>query len=141
MVFNPRFDESGLIPCITTCNLSGDVLMFAFMNKESLKITIESGQACYWSRSRKKLWRKGESSGYTQKVIEMRTDCDQDCIWIKVEVNALENNPTKSATCHTGRKSCFYRGVEINSKSNSENILYFTQDSKIIFDPDEIYKD
>lgn len=113
--------------------------MFAFMNKESLELTIQSGEAHYWSRSRKKLWHKGESSGYTQKVVEMRTDCDQDCIWIKVDVNTPEDGQLKSAVCHTGRKSCFYRGIKMKAQATSENSLYFTEDSQPVFNPDHVY--
>lgn len=110
LVFKPKYDQNGLIPCITIDAKTKDVLMMAFMNEESLKKTIVTGEAHYWSRSRKCLWHKGATSGFTQKVAEMRTDCDQDCILISVNVsnNAEENE----GTCHTGRKTCFYRNVE-----------------------------
>lgn len=113
--FTPRFDAKNLIPCVTTCVHSGDVLMVAFMNEEALSKSLKSGEAHYWSRSRSCLWHKGATSGYTQKIIEMRTDCDQDCIWIRVEVNTHTPDgaydPSKALACHTGRKSCFYRHV------------------------------
>ncbi len=122
--FTPKFDDKGLIPCICTCSISGDVLMFAFMNKQALKKTIESGEAHYYSRSRDELWHKGATSGMIQKVIEIRTDCDQDCIWIKVKTKP---------SCHTGRKSCFYR------KINSIDDMQFIDDKRE-FNPNEVYK-
>ena len=138
--FKPNFDEKNLIPCITTCNTSGKVLMFAFMNQEALEKTIQSGEAHYWSRSRQSLWHKGESSGYTQKVIEMRTDCDQDCIWLRVEVNTPEDNRENAAACHTGRKTCFYREIEVGYQNISDTKMRFTEDSERLFDPNEVYK-
>ena len=102
--FQPKFDASGLVTCVATDAVSGEVLMVAHMNAEALHKTIESGDAWYFSRSRNSLWRKGETSGHTQRVIEMRIDCDQDAVWIKVEQTG--------AACHTGRRSCFYRAVK-----------------------------
>jgi len=104
--FAPKFDADGLIVCITTEALSGDILMVAYMNRESLLLTIETGVAHYWSRSRQALWRKGDTSGQVQRVVEMRTDCDQDAILLKVEAGG------DGRACHTGRRSCFYRRVE-----------------------------
>lgn len=106
--FTPRFDENGLIPCIATSAKDGAVLMFAWMNKEALEKTIATREAHYWSRSRNKLWKKGETSGNIQKVVEIRTDCDQDCIWITVDMGDEET------ACHTGKRSCFYRVVDGN---------------------------
>ena len=103
-VFAPKFDADGLITCVVTDAGSGDVLMVAHMNAEALRRTIESGDAWYFSRSRKKLWRKGEQSGHVQRVVEMRVDCDQDALWLRVE----QIGP---GVCHTGRRSCFYRAV------------------------------
>ena len=100
----PKFDADGLVTCVATDAVSGDVLMVAHMNAEALAKTIASGEAWYFSRSRNALWRKGETSGQTQRVVEMRVDCDQDAVWIKVEQHG--------AACHTGRHSCFYRMVE-----------------------------
>ncbi len=114
--FTPKFDAHGLIPCITTCVETRKVLMFAFMNAEALSKTIETGEAHYWSRSRNCLWHKGATSGFTQKVVEMRTDCDQDCILISVRVN---KDGASEGTCHTGRDSCFYRLI----KSDKELIF------------------
>ncbi len=102
--FSPQFNADGLIPAIAQDARTGQVLMFAWMNAESLKLTQQTGQATYWSRSRGKLWRKGEESGHTQKVVEMRVDCDQDVLLIRVEQTG--------AACHTGETSCFYRTVE-----------------------------
>jgi phosphoribosyl-AMP cyclohydrolase len=101
--FQPKFDAAGLVTCVATDAVSCEVLMVAHMNAESLRKTIESGDAWYFSRSRNSLWRKGETSGHTQRVVEMRMDCDQDAVWIKVE--------QVGAACHTGRRSCFYRAV------------------------------
>ena len=102
--FQPKFDASGLVTCVATDAGTGDVLMVAHMNDEALRKTIASGEAWYFSRSRNALWRKGETSGHTQRVVEMRLDCDQDAIWIRVE--------QAGAACHTGRHSCFYRAVK-----------------------------
>jgi len=105
--FQPKFDAEGLIPAIVTDASSGEVLMFAFMNGEALAATIETRRAHFWSRSRRKLWIKGEESGNTLTVKEVRTDCDQDCLWLKVDVGGAGN------ACHTGERSCFYRRVEL----------------------------
>lgn len=104
--FTPKFDDAGLIPCITQDYETGEIVMFAFMNAESLKKTIETGEAWYWSRSRQELWHKGETSGSIQTVKEMMTDCDQDVILIKVTTAGDGSN------CHRGVKSCFYRTLE-----------------------------
>ena len=104
LAFQPKFDASGLVTCVATDAVSGEVLMVAHMNAEALRKTIESGDAWYFSRSRNALWRKGETSGHTQRVVEMRMDCDQDAVWIKVE--------QVGAACHTNRRSCFYRVVK-----------------------------
>ncbi len=140
LTFTPRFDTDGLIPCITTSASDGDVLMFAFMNREAIEHTIKTGEVHYWSRSRQCLWHKGATSGYTQRVVEMRTDCDQDCIWVKVDVNVPEGSDTHVDTaCHTGRKSCFYRQIETGSNTSVESDMQFI-DAEKLFDPDEVYK-
>jgi phosphoribosyl-AMP cyclohydrolase len=108
-IFRPRFDENGLIVCVTTDAHTGAVLMVAYMNVEALRLTVETGTAHYWSRSRKALWRKGDTSGQVQTVTEIRTDCDQDAMLLKV-VLAGDGN-----SCHTGRKSCFYRRVSTDT--------------------------
>ena len=107
LTFAPRFDRDGLIPCVTIDDATGDVLMVAWMNAEALARTLETGDVHYFSRSRKALWRKGETSGATQRVVEMRTDCDQDTILIRAAV------ADRKATCHTGRATCFYRSVPL----------------------------
>jgi phosphoribosyl-AMP cyclohydrolase len=132
--FSPCFDQNGLIPCITTCATTGDVLMFAFMNAQSLDLTIKTGQAHYWSRSRQELWHKGATSGFVQHIVEMRTDCDQDCLWIKVNVDGAED---KQVACHTGRKSCFYREIITGSDSAKPEMSFI--DTEKVFDPREIY--
>lgn len=104
--FRPRFDSGGLIPAIATDAGTGAVVMFAWMNAEALERTLQSGKAHYWSRSRKALWLKGETSGNIQSVKEIRVDCDQDVLWLTVETAG------DGANCHTGAKSCFYRRVE-----------------------------
>ena len=101
--FAPKFDADGLIPCIATDALTGEVVMFAWMNAEALSRTIASRKAHYWSRSRRKLWRKGEDSGNEQTVVELRTDCDQDVVLLKVQTGG------DGVNCHTGHRSCFYR--------------------------------
>ncbi|EGP06844.1 phosphoribosyl-AMP cyclohydrolase [Bradyrhizobiaceae bacterium SG-6C] len=126
--FQPKFDASGLVTCVATDATSGDVLMVAHMNDEALRKTIATGEAWYYSRSRKKLWKKGESSGHTQRVIEMRMDCDQDAVWIRVE--------QAGAACHTGRRSCFYRAV---TGADGETKLNFVDADKV-FDPAKVYR-
>ena len=109
--FTPRFDANGLITAVVTDAADGALLMVAHMNAEALALTLETGVAHYWSRSRKALWKKGETSGNLQSVREIRTDCDQDVVWLKVFVAGHD------ATCHTGRRSCFYRVVETSGGS------------------------
>jgi phosphoribosyl-AMP cyclohydrolase len=128
LVFRPRFDASGLVTCVATDVTSGDVLMVAHMNDEALRRTIETGDAWYYSRSRKALWRKGESSGQVQRVVEMRMDCDQDAIWIKVEQTG--------AACHTGRRSCFYRTVT-KGEGGAAKVAFV--DAERLFDPNAVY--
>jgi phosphoribosyl-AMP cyclohydrolase len=99
----PRFDANGLIAAIAQDHVSGEVLMLAWMNAEALAETLRTGQAVYWSRSRQKLWRKGEDSGHTQRVIEARIDCDQDAVLLRVE--------QKGPACHTNAPNCFYRVI------------------------------
>jgi len=104
--FRPRFNEAGVMPCIAQDAATGDVLMLAWVNEEALEATLASGVMHYWSRSRGKLWKKGETSGAIQKVVELRIDCDQDALLARVAVDDRAN------TCHTGREDCFYRVVE-----------------------------
>ena len=127
--FTPRFDEKGLVTAVVTDARDGELLMVAHMNAEALALTIETGIAHYYSRSRNSLWKKGESSGNLQAVQEIRTDCDQDAIWLKVTVAGHD------ATCHTGRRSCFYRTVGIE---NGKARVTITDDRRH-FDPAQIY--
>jgi phosphoribosyl-AMP cyclohydrolase len=133
-VFAPRFDADGLIPVVAISTSTGEVLMLAYMNAEALARTIETGEAHYWSRSRKKLWRKGETSGNAQRVVELRTDCDQDALLIKVEMSGSE------ACCHTGRRSCFYRAVPVGGAIGKSGIALVMVDAERHFDPASVYR-
>ena len=127
--FTPNYDSNGLITAVVTDADSGELLMVAFMNKEAVALTLETGIAHYWSRSRQKLWKKGESSGNIQIIKEIRVDCDQDTLWLKVKVKGI------GATCHTGRKSCFYRRLKV-----TEGTVTLVIDSeKPLFKPEEVY--
>jgi phosphoribosyl-AMP cyclohydrolase len=132
-VFAPRFDAHGLLPVVATSAATGEVLMLAYMNEEALARTIATGEAHYWSRSRERLWRKGDESGSVQRVVELRTDCDQDAIWLKVETAGT------GAACHTGRKSCFYRVVPLGAEPRGALSLRFV-DAERQFDPDSVYR-
>ncbi len=129
---SPKFAPDGTIPTITTDAETGEVVMFAFMNTLSLKLSIETGIMHYWSRSRNKLWRKGETSGNEQTIIEMRTDCDQDVILAKVKTQG------HGASCHNGYKSCFYRKIDGIANTADQVKLKF-QDEPPLFDPKEVY--
>ena len=129
-VFAPRFGGDGLVTAVVTDAGDGTVLMVAHMNAEALTLTLETGIAHYWSRSRSSLWKKGETSGNVQRVIEMRTDCDQDAIWLRVEVAG------DGATCHTGRRSCFYRAVSFDGASG----VLRPADDGLPFDPAHIHR-
>ncbi|MBF2716092.1 phosphoribosyl-AMP cyclohydrolase [Agrobacterium vitis] len=128
-LLTPKFDSHGLLTAVVTDNRDGELLMVAHMNAEALALTIETGLAHYYSRSRKSLWKKGESSGNMQSVKEIRVDCDQDAIWLKVEVSGHD------ATCHTGRRSCFYRSVQL---ADGEAKMVITDDHRH-FDPAQVY--
>jgi phosphoribosyl-AMP cyclohydrolase len=130
--FTPRFDADGLVPVVVTAALTGELLMLAYMNGEALARTLATGEAHYWSRSRGELWRKGEVSGNTQRVVEMRTDCDQDALWLRVDMGGAE------ACCHTGRRSCFYRAVPIGAGPAASVSLQFVE-AKRLFDPGGVY--
>ncbi|MBB3657141.1 phosphoribosyl-AMP cyclohydrolase [Rhizobium sp. BK650] len=127
--FTPRFDDRGLITAIVTDAGDGELLMVAHMNAHALALTIQTGVAHYFSRSRGKIWKKGETSGNLQTVKEIRTDCDQDAIWLKVEVAGHD------ATCHTGRRSCFYRTVTLEDGKPMLTII----DDDLHFDPKDVY--
>jgi phosphoribosyl-AMP cyclohydrolase len=118
------WDEQGLVPAIAQDATTGEVLMFAWMNREALALTAETGNATYWSRSRARLWRKGEESGHTQKVLEMRVDCDKDVVLMKIE-------QVGGIACHTGRRSCFFNRLDGAQWRDVEPVLR---------NPKEIYK-
>jgi phosphoribosyl-AMP cyclohydrolase len=113
LAFQPKFDADGLIPAIVTAADTGEVLMFAWMNEEALALTLETGLGHFWSRSRRALWKKGEESGNLLQVVEMRTDCDQDVVWMRARVEG------DGLACHTGRESCFYRSIPLTSSANA----------------------
>ncbi len=128
LTFQPKFDASGLVTCVATDAATGEVLMVAHMNEEALRKTIATGDAWYFSRSRNALWRKGETSGQTQRVVEMRMDCDQDAVWIRVEQSG--------AACHTGRRSCFYRKVDGDESGARLSFV----NAERLFDPKQVYR-
>lgn len=133
---SPKFDKDGLIPVVTADFQTHEVLMVAYMNAEALQKTIEIGEAVYWSRSRQELWHKGATSGMTQKVREMRIDCDQDTILLRVEMAG-------GACCHVGYRSCFYRSVPVGESAKEIGmekplLLCFTEGEKA-FDPRKVY--
>jgi phosphoribosyl-AMP cyclohydrolase len=130
LAFAPQFGADGLVTAVVTDAKSGDVLMVAHMNAEAVAKTIESGEAWYFSRSRQKLWKKGESSGHVQRVVELRVDCDQDALWLKVD----QLGP---GACHTGRRSCFYRAVPLGQKGA---VTLEFRDGDKTFDPGKVYK-
>jgi phosphoribosyl-AMP cyclohydrolase len=127
LALRPKFDASGLVTCVATDVASGQVMMVAHMNDEALRKTIATGEAWYYSRSRQALWRKGETSGQVQRVIEMRVDCDQDAVWIRVEQTG--------AACHTGRRSCFYRRIDAGEGGTHLSLV----DAEPLFDPKAVY--
>jgi len=131
---SPKFDENDLIPVITTDFKTGDILMHGYMNYEALKKTIETKEAHYWSRSRKKLWRKGQVSGFVQIVKEIRIDDDQDSVWLSVDIG-------NGASCHVGYRSCFYRSIPLGKIKNEEELEMEFKEKKKIFDPKKVYKD
>ena len=124
--FEPKFDSNGLITAISQDAKTGEVLMVALMNKEALEQTIKTGNAVFYSRNRKKLWKKGEESGHIQKVKQILVDCDQDCLILKVEVDAGQ--------CHVGYQSCFYRAVK---KDNPKELEFIAEK---VYDPEKTYK-
>ena len=131
---SPKFDENGLIPVIATDFQTGDILMHAYMNDEALKKTIETKEVHYWSRSRKKIWHKGQVSGFVQKVKDIRIDDDQDSIWLSVDIG-------NGASCHVGYRSCFYRSIPLGKIKNEEELEMEFKEKKKIFDPKKVYKD
>ena len=130
---SPKFDENGLIPVITTDTQTGDILMHGYMNDEALKKTIETKEVHYWSRSRKKIWRKGQVSGFVQIVKEIRIDDDQDSVWLSVDIG-------NGASCHVGYRSCFYRSIPLGKIKNEKELEMEFKEKKKIFDPKKVYK-
>jgi len=131
---SPKFDENSLIPVITTDFKTGDILMHGYMNYEALKKTIETKEAHYWSRSRKKIWRKGQVSGFIQKVKEIRIDDDQDSVWLSVDIG-------NGSSCHIGYRSCFYRSIPLGKIKNEEELEMEFKETEKTFDPEKVYKD
>jgi len=131
---SPKFDENGLIPVVTTDFHTGDMLMHGYMNDEALKKTIETKEAHYWSRSRKKIWHKGQVSGFVQIVKEIRIDDDQDSVWLSVDIGS-------GASCHVGYRSCFYRSIPLGKIKNEEELEMEFKEKEKIFDPKKVYKD
>ena len=129
LAFEPKFDADGLVTAVVTDAANGDVLMVAHMNEEALAKTVATGEAWYYSRSRQKLWKKGESSGHVQRVVEMRVDCDQDAVWLKVDQQG-------AGACHTGRRSCFYRAIPLGQIGD---IRLEFRDGDKVFDPNAVY--
>ena len=130
---SPKFDSKGLIPVVTTDNKTGEVLMHGYMNSEALKKTIETKEAHYWSRSRKSIWHKGKTSGFTQKVIQIRIDDDQDSVWLSVDIG-------NGASCHVGYRSCFYRSIPLGKIDQSEKVEMKFEEKEKKFDPEKVYK-
>ena len=130
---SPKFDSQGLIPVITTDSKTGEVLMHGYMNSEALKKTIETKEAHYWSRSRKSIWHKGKTSGFTQKVIQIRIDDDQDSVWLSVDIG-------NGASCHVGYKSCFYRSIPLGKIDHSEKVEMKFEEKEKKFDPEKVYR-
>ena len=131
---SPKFAENGLIPVVTTDFQTGDILMHGYMNDEALKKTIETKEAHYWSRSRKKIWHKGQVSGFVQIVKEIRIDDDQDSVWLSVDIGS-------GASCHVGYRSCFYRSIPLGKIKNEEALEMEFKEKEKIFDPKKVYKD
>ena len=131
---SPKFDEKSLIPVITTDFQTGDMLMHGYMNDEALKKTIETKEVHYWSRSRKKIWRKGQTSGFVQTIKEIRIDDDQDSVWLLVDIG-------NGASCHVGYRSCFYRSIPLGNIKNIQELEMEFKENKKIFDPKKVYKD
>ena len=131
---SPKFDENGLIPVITTDFQTGDILMHGYMNDEALKKTIETKEAHYWSRSKKKMWHKGQVSGFIQKVKEIRIDDDQDSVWLSVDIG-------NGSSCHVGYRSCFYRSIPLGKIKDEEKLEIQFKENEKTFDPKKVYKD
>ncbi len=133
--FAPKFDQDGLIPVVTTDFSTGEVLMQGYMNLEAFSMTLEIGEAVYYSRSRQQVWHKGKTSGLVQIIKEIRIDDDQDCVWLRVDVKG-------GASCHVGYRSCFYRSIPFSDKIKGKNKIELEfKETKKVFDPIEVYGD
>ena len=127
----PRFDGAGGIAAVATDADTGEVLMLAWMNDAALALTIETGEAHFWSRSRKRIWKKGEESGNVLRVVELRTDCDQDAVWLKVRISG------HGAACHTGHRTCFYRSIPVGADPSQAALEH--AGTPRAFDPANVY--
>ena len=132
-LLSPTFDNDGLIPVVTTCADTKEVLMHGYMNVEALKLSIETKEAHYWSRSRKEIWHKGKTSGFIQKIVELRIDDDQDTIWMSVDIG-------NGSSCHVGYRSCFYRSVPLGKIKDGRNLKMNFEEKEKKFNPEEVYK-
>ena len=131
---SPKFDNDGLIAVVTTCINTKEILMLGYMNVEAFKKTIETKEAHYWSRSRKQVWHKGKTSGFIQKVKEIRIDDDQDSVWLSVDIG-------NGSSCHVGYRSCFYRSIPLGKIENAREIKMKFEEKEKKFDPEKVYKD
>ena len=133
-LLSPKFDNDGLIPVVTTCAKTKEILMHGYMNVEALKLTIEQKEAHYWSRSRREVWHKGKTSGFVQKVKEIRVDDDQDSILLTVDIGK------EGSSCHVGYRSCFYRSIPLGKIDNAREIKMNFEEKEKKFDPEKVYK-
>ena len=131
-LLSPKFDNDGLIPVITTCSKTKEILMHGYMNVEAFKLTIETKEAHYWSRSRQAIWHKGKTSGFVQKVEEIRIDDDQDAVWMTVDIG-------EGASCHVGYKSCFYRSIPLGKINDPKKVELEFREKEKKFDPEKVY--
>ena len=132
-LLSPKFNNDGLIPVITMCSATKDILMHGYMNVEALKKTIETKEAHYFSRSRNQIWHKGKTSGFIQKILEIRIDDDQDSVWLIVDIGS-------GASCHVGYRSCFYRSIPLGPIENARKIEMKFEEKEKTFDPKIVYK-
>ena len=133
-LLSPKFDNDGLIPVVATCVNTKEILMLGYMNVEAFKKTIETKEAHYWSRSRKQVWHKGKTSGFIQKIKEIRIDDDQDAVWLSVDIG-------NGSSCHVGYRSCFYRSIPLGKIENAREIKMKFEENEKKFDPEKVYKD
>ncbi len=132
-LLSPKFDNNGLIPVVTMCHKTKNILMHGYMSIKALKKTIETKEAHYWSRTRKQIWHKGKTSGFVQKVKNIKIDDDQDSIWLTVDIG-------KGSSCHVGYRSCFYRSIPLGKIKNGKKIKMKFEEKEKKFDPEIVYK-